>query len=55
MTSRLRTVVFDVAVLERLLPHAERRRVSVNALCRDLLQAIVEDRLVDAVLDDEAR
>jgi hypothetical protein len=47
-----RTVVVPVDILDRLAPHAVQRRLTVNALVRDLLDEIAERGLVATVLDD---
>lgn len=47
-----RTVLTETTTLDALVPHATKRGWSVNALCRLLLQAIADEQLVDAVLDD---
>lgn len=47
-----RTVLFPADVLEALRPHAERRGVHPNALARRIVECVVDDDLVDAVLDD---
>jgi len=36
-----------------LAPHAARRGVHVNTLARQIVETVVDERLVDAVLDDE--
>lgn len=38
---------------QKLRPHAASRQLSVDALIRVLIEKISEDKLVDAVLDDE--
>lgn len=48
-----RTVVVPADVLDRLAPHAERRGVTINALVRQLLETVVDDGIVDAILDDD--
>lgn len=47
-----RTVALPVDTLRDLHPHAERRGLNVNALVLRLLDQLVADELVDAVLDD---
>lgn len=47
-----RTVLFPADILDRLRPDAERRGISVNELARRIVEAVAEDRMVDAVLDD---
>ena len=47
-----RTIVVSNDVLDLLEPHATKRDMSVNKLCRALLGAIADDGLVDAVLED---
>jgi hypothetical protein len=46
------TVVFAVETLERLVPHAHRRKISVADLVRRVIDATLDGNLVDAVLDD---
>lgn len=48
-----RTVLFPAELLDALGPHAERRRCSANELARRIVEAVVDDELVAAVLDDE--
>jgi len=48
-----RTVVIPVDVLDALKPHADRRKLTVNRLVRDLVAAIADDNLVNAVLGDD--
>jgi hypothetical protein len=50
--SDARTIIFSTEVLVRLGPHARKRNTSVNALIRRLIDDILDDNLVDAVLDD---
>ena len=47
-----RTIVVSNDVLDALEPHATRRGITVNVLCRALLGAIADDGLVSAVLED---
>jgi DNA-binding NarL/FixJ family response regulator len=47
-----RTVVFPGDVLARLVPHADRRRISANELARRLIEHAIDDNLIDAILDD---
>lgn len=47
-----RTVVFPVDILTALAPHAVARGISVNELARRVVEAVVDDNLVTAVLDD---
>ena len=47
-----RTVLFPVDVLEALRPHAEARGIAPNELARRLIEAAIDDNLIDAVLDD---
>ncbi len=39
-------------IVARLLPHAADRGVTVGVLAARIVEAVVEDRIVDAVLDD---
>ncbi len=47
-----KTVRVDNDVLEALRPFAADRGIGVNQLCRNLLAAIADDELADAILDD---
>jgi hypothetical protein len=47
-----RTVVFPIDLLNALGPHAARRGVSANELARRVVEAALDDKLIDAVLDD---
>ncbi|MEX2630008.1 MAG: hypothetical protein WD341_08730 [Tistlia sp.] len=47
-----RTLVLPVDVLDRLAPHARRRGVHVNSLARRIVETVVDEKMVDAVLDD---
>ena len=47
-----RTVVFPIDLLERLQPHAAARNVTVNELARRIVDTVIDDNLVGAVLDD---
>jgi hypothetical protein len=47
-----RTVVFPGDVLDQLEPHAATRQISVNELCRRLVETAVEAGMIDAILDD---
>lgn len=47
-----RTVVFYVEALDKLRPDAEVRGMHVNELVRLLIDRIVDDKLVGAILDD---
>lgn len=48
------TIVVPTTTLDRLRVDADARGVSVNKLVRLLLDHIVDDNMVNAVLDDEA-
>jgi hypothetical protein len=50
--SGLVAVEFDRALLTRLRPEAAARGTTVRQLIRDLVETVVADRLVTAVLDD---
>lgn len=39
-------------VLAALRPHASRREITVNELARRIVEAAIEGKLIDAVLDD---
>jgi len=47
-----RTVVFPDALLARLDPHAARRGIHRNSLARRIVETVVDENMVDAVLDD---
>lgn len=47
-----RTIIFSPDVLRRLRPAAAQRDVTVNELVRRIVDAVVDDGLVEAVLDD---
>lgn len=47
-----RAVTVPIDVLDALGPHAARRCISVNHLARLILCAVVDDKMIDAVLDD---
>ncbi len=47
-----RTVLFPIDVLDALGPHAARRNMHPNRLARLLVETIVDEKIVDAVLDD---
>ncbi len=47
-----RTVLFPVDVLESLRPHAEQRGISANELARRIVETVVDENLITAVLDD---
>lgn len=49
-----RSVEIEVATLERLAPHAFRRGLSIRELVRQMIETIVDDEMVDAVMDDGA-
>jgi transposase len=42
----------DVAVLDRLRPHAERRDIPVREIAAMILATVAAEDMVDAVLDD---
>lgn len=48
-----RTVVFPIDILEALRPHAEKRNTTPNALARMIVDTVVDEGIIDAVLDDE--
>lgn len=47
-----RTILFPRDVLDALGPHAARRGIHPNSLARRIVETVVEQGLVDAVLDD---
>jgi len=50
-----RTIVFPVDILDALRPHAAKRGMHVNSLARRIVETVVDEKMVDALLDDEAR
>jgi len=46
------TVLFPSEVLARLYPHARRRGCTSNELARRIVNACLDDNLIDSVLDD---
>ena len=51
-TAHSRTIVVPNDILDRLLPCATARGVTVNVLVRDLLDVIADDDLCAAILED---
>jgi hypothetical protein len=49
---RYRTVLFPIELLRDLRPHAVKRDITVNELARQIVEAAIQGKLVDAVLDD---
>ena len=47
-----RTIVFPNDILEALHPYAGQRGKTVNAIAREIVDTVVQEGLVDAVLDD---
>ena len=47
-----RTVLFPTDVLDALRPHAARRGMHSNHLARLIVETVVDEGMVDAVLDD---
>lgn len=47
-----RTVLFPADILDRLGPAASERHISANELARRIVEAVADDGLIDAVLDD---
>lgn len=47
-----RTVLFPTDVLDRLAPHAARRGMHPNCLARLIVETVVDEDMIDAVLDD---
>lgn len=47
-----RTVVFPIDILAALGPHAAKRNMHPNSLARLIVETVVDDDMVDAVLDD---
>lgn len=49
-----RAVLLPVETFDKLSPHAAKRGRSVSHLVRALIQTVVEENMIDAVLDDGA-
>jgi transcriptional regulator with XRE-family HTH domain len=49
---RGRTIAVPIDVLNALSPHAAKRGIHVNSLARLIISTVVDDRMIDAVLDD---
>lgn len=49
-----RTILFPIDILDALRPHAARRGMHVNQLARRIVEQVVDDGIVDAVMDDES-
>ncbi len=47
-----RTVLFPLDVLDALGPHAARRNMHPNRLARLIVEIVVDEKMIDAVLDD---
>jgi transcriptional regulator with XRE-family HTH domain len=47
-----RTILFPVDILDALAPYAARRNCHVNQLARRIVEQVVDDGIVDAVMDD---
>ncbi len=47
-----RTIVFPTDILDALGPHAARRGMHVNQLARRIVETVVDENMVDAVMDD---
>ena len=47
-----RTVLFPVEILVALGPAASKRGIHPNALARRIVETVVDEKMVDAVLDD---
>jgi len=47
-----RTILFQVDVLDRLRPHAAKRGIHPNKLARLIVETVVDEGMIDAVLDD---
>lgn len=46
------TTVFPNEVRNLAAPHAFRRNISINELFRRIVESVIDDNMVDAVLDD---
>lgn len=49
-----RTVLFPMDILDALGPHAAKRNIHPNRLARLIVETVVDDKMIDAVLDDAA-
>jgi orotate phosphoribosyltransferase-like protein len=49
-----RTVLLPVDTLERLKTPANQRNITANELVRRIVEVIIDDDMIDAVLDDSA-
>ena len=49
-----RTVLFPIDVLAKLSAHAAKRGIAVNEIARRIVETVIDDGIVDAVLDDAA-
>jgi transcriptional regulator with XRE-family HTH domain len=49
-----RTVLFPIDVLDKLGPHAAARNMHPNRLARLIVETVVDDDMITAVLDDAA-
>jgi len=47
-----RTVLFPIDVLDSLGPHAAKRNIHPNHLARLIVETVVDEKMIDAVLDD---
>lgn len=47
-----RTVLFPIDVLETMRPAAEARGIGPNELARRIVETVIDDDIIDAVLDD---
>lgn len=47
-----RTIVFPRDVLDRLHPHAAERDITANELARRIVETVLDEGLIRAVLDD---
>lgn len=52
MAEQNRTILFPTSMLEKLEKPAKHRGLSSNQLIREIVEAVVDDGLIDAVLDD---
>lgn len=49
-----RGVLFPVDILDALSPHAAKRGIHANTLARMIVETVVDENMIDAVLDDAA-
>lgn len=48
-------IAVPAATIERLAPHATKRKITIRELVNRILASVATDDLVDAVLDDKEK